>query len=423
LICGVLIFVVKPKYVPIPFFVGSLYTTLGQEIIIGGANFYVLRILAILCIIRIVIKREYRFLGKLNAIDKLFFASGIISVIAGYLQEHTFHEVIARIGSGIDTAGIYFVMRTYIRNLDEVKFYIKVILFLFIPVMLLMVIEKKTGHNLFSIFGGVPDLSQIREGKIRAQGPFAHPILAGTAAASMVPLFIGLMAETGFAKKTYGILGVFSMMVIIICSASSGPIMTFGCSLAGMFFWRFRYKMRTVRWMVVIFLILLELFMKSHFWYLLARIDLVGGSGGWHRAELITSALNHLNEWWLYGTNYTRHWMPTGVSWSKRHTDITNQYIAQGVKGGLPMMIIFITILVYCFKYMGRLIRHYAERPFLDRFMIWSLGSVMFAHMITFFSVSYFDQIIVFLYSIIGMISRLWITTKQEESLMTEYSQ
>jgi len=31
------------------------------------------------------------------------------------------------------------------------------------------------------------------------------------------------------------------------------------------------------------------------------KIDLTGSSTGWHRAELIDSALRHFNEWWLVG--------------------------------------------------------------------------------------------------------------------------
>jgi hypothetical protein len=33
-----------------------------------------------------------------------------------------------------------------------------------------------------------------------------------------------------------------------------------------------------------------------------------------------------------------------------------------------------------------------------DQFMLWALGSALFAHVVTFFSVSYFDQSFVFLY-------------------------
>ena len=82
--------------------------------------------------------------------------------------------------------------------------------------------------------------------------------------------------------------------------------------------------------------ILLDLVMKAPAYYIIARADIIGGSTGWHRAALIDSAIRHLNEWWLIGTDYTRNWMVTGVSWSADNTDITNHYLYLGVLGGLP---------------------------------------------------------------------------------------
>ncbi len=39
--------------------------------------------------------------------------------------------------------------------------------------------------------------------------------------------------------------------------------------------------------------------------------------------------------------------------------------------------------------------------------MIWSLGCTLLSHVVSFFSVSYFDQIIIFWYMVIGMIVAL----------------
>ena len=41
-----------------------------------------------------------------------------------------------------------------------------------IPVAIFMTIEKTTGRNYFSMFGGVSTLTAIRDGKLRAQGAF-----------------------------------------------------------------------------------------------------------------------------------------------------------------------------------------------------------------------------------------------------------
>jgi len=55
-----------------------------------------------------------------------------------------------------------------------------------------------------------------------------------------------------------------------------------------------------VRWGTVVGYLVLALVMKAPPYFLLARINIVEGSTGWHRAELIRSALAHVSEWWLW---------------------------------------------------------------------------------------------------------------------------
>jgi len=156
--------------------------------------------------------------------------------------------------------------------------------------------------------------------------------------------------------------------------------------------------------------------MKVPAYYLLARIDLTGGSTGWHRARLIESAISHLNEWWFAGTDYTRHWMPTGVSWSPNHTDITNHYLMMGVLSGLPLLILFVLIIVRGFYCVGAVVNMDSGLSLKDRKMVWALGASLFAHAATCISVSYFDQTFVFLYlnlAIIGSIYSLEYSQKK----------
>jgi hypothetical protein len=144
--------------------------------------------------------------------------------------------------------------------------------------------------------------------------------------------------------------------------------------------------------------IALDVVMKDPAYFLIARIDLAGGSTGWYRARLIESAFEHLNEWWLAGTDYTRHWMHVAVTWSPNHTDITNHYLQMGVTGGLPLILLFIAILVKGFSFVGQTLRKPGDLPQENLFIIWAFGASLFAHASTFISVSYFDQSFVFLY-------------------------
>jgi hypothetical protein len=165
--------------------------------------------------------------------------------------------------------------------------------------------------------------------------------------------------------------------------------------------------MRVIRWLAIFLYIGLDLVMTAPAYYLIARIDPVGGSTGYHRARLIESAFEHLSEWWLAGTNYTRHWMVTGVSWSPDHTDITNHYIQLGVTGGLPLMILFIAVLVKGFFYIGEAVQNAREQNPDAEFFIWALGASLFAHAASCVAVSYFDQSFMFLYVNLAVIASL----------------
>ena len=279
----------------------------------------------------------------------------------------------------------------------------KITAIMLVPVALEMFSERMTGQNRFAVLGGVPETCQVREGRIRAQGPFMHPILAGTVGAICLPLMVGIWKQ----DRRVAAVGLGAAVMIVMASGSSGPMMSAIFAACALYFWRFRAHMRRLRWFVVFLYLGLNLVMKVPAYYLLARFDLAGGSTGWHRAELIDSAIRHLGEWWLIGTDYTRHWMPTGVTWSVNHTDITNHYLSMGVMGGLPLLFLFVGTFVVAFKYVGSALISLRDSDPERRFLVWALGASLFANAATCISVSYFDQSFLFLYLSLGAIGSL----------------
>ena len=169
--------------------------------------------------------------------------------------------------------------------------------------------------------------------------------------------------------------------------------------------WRWRSRMRLLRWLAVLGYIGLDLVMKAPAYYLIARVDLTGASTGWHRAALIEAAIEHLSEWWFVGTDFTRHWLPYGVGWSENHVDFTNHYLQMGVWGGMPLMLLFIAMMVKGFSLVGQGIAKAAAMPPASRFMIWALGASLFSHATASFTISYFDQSFLFVYLTFAAIS------------------
>jgi hypothetical protein len=399
IVLGIIMLSVPKRYAILPLLIGTCYISLGPRIVIAGADFTVTRIIILFGLIRLLNRSEYKYI-VLSKLDKYLIVWVIVSIITGTINFGNISGFANRAGMAFDAFGFYFLIRSFLSEEKDIKALYYTIVILFIPLAFLMAIEKSTGRNPFGFFGGVNVISMIRDGKIRAQGPFAHAILAGTAGASILPYMISLWFEK---KKLMSYLGIGSALIIVYSSGSSGPIMTFGFGMIAMLCWYCRGYLAQIRMMIFVTLIVLEIVMESHVWYLIARIDLTGSSTGYHRAQLITSAIEHLNEWWLVGTTYTRHWMATGVSWSNDHTDITNHYLLTGVNGGLPSMLLFISLIVIGFKNIGSALKRC--NSISTQVQIWAIGASLFSHTATFISIAYFDQTIIFFYLTLALAS------------------
>jgi hypothetical protein len=160
----------------------------------------------------------------------------------------------------------------------------------------------------------------------------------------------------------------------------------------------------------------LMLVMERPPYYLISKIDITGGSTGWHRSFLIEQTFKHLSEWWLFGTDRTRHWMPSQGAITPHHTDITNYYIVFGVMGGLVAML----LVVYAIIVGIRWVCAYQEEPVAavgnNGFMVWGFGAALFSHAVSSISVAYFDQSVIFFWMTLAAISSVYSTIGETES-------
>jgi hypothetical protein len=309
--------------------------------------------------------------------------------------------LVSHLGAVYNIVGIYFLLRIFCSSLEDVVQLCRVTALVLLPVALEMAYEQITLHNLFSMFGGVPAAPQFRDGRFRAFGPFAHPILAGTVGGVTLPLMLGVWRYHKLAAAA----GIAACVTIVFASASSGPLMSALISLGAIGFWRLRHHMRLMRWTLLAVYVALLVVMERPPYYIIQRLEVVGGSTGWYRSRLIESSIEHLGEWWLAGTDYTRHWMVDANAISATHTDITNHYLALGVMGGLPLLLLFIVCLVKGFSIVGRAMRQSAAASPEREFMLWAFGCSLVAHTISSISVSYFDQSVLFLYLTLAVIA------------------
>jgi hypothetical protein len=341
---------------------------------------------------------------KLNTIDKSIIYWGIASFVIYITRLQTFEALVNRLGFFYNSIGIYFLFRFYIQDRTDIKRLLKLLSIVIIPLAIAMAYEYMTGRNFFALFGGVPEITVIRDNRFRCQGPFRHPILAGTFGATLVPMLLALWFNEK-ENRTLVSAGIISATTIMVTSASSGPLMAYVSGIVGLLMWRFRSNMRAVRWAILITLISLHVVMKAPVWYLISRIGGIFGGGGWHRSYLIDQAISHIGDWWLLGTSYTADWMPYALTNDPKSADITNQYISEGVKGGLLTMLLFIIVIINCFRIIGLSLKMMDEISLAEKILVWSLGASLFAHVVSFLSVPYFDQIIVIWFLLLAMIS------------------
>jgi hypothetical protein len=406
-ICGVALLIVPRKWAPAALLAGSIYMTLGQGIEIASIRLPVYRMMLLVGLLRVIIKGE-TLPGGLNLIDKLVIGWSFWAIFASLFHDQERYGIIFALGNVFNLSMIYFLIRIWCTDIDEVRDIVIFVAFLLVPIAIEMIMEKVTGKNLFSVFGGVPENVAIREGKLRAQGPFLHAILAGTVGATCVPLFIGLLSS----YRVAAIVGIVAGVVMTFASASSGPVMSLLAGLGAVMLWRYRAHLHKLRLAAVLAYLVLMVTMKQPPYYLISRIDISGGSTGWHRSFLIEQTFKHLSEWWLFGTDVTRHWMPMqGIAHDPQHTDITNYYIGFGVFAGLPSMLAIIAILLIAFSWVGKILNKWGDVDPERGFMIFCFGAALFSHAATSISVAYFDQSMLFFWLTVAVISSIYSIT------------
>lgn len=372
----------------LPLLAASICMTRGQTLELLDIRFTIVRVLVVVGIVRVLMRRE-GLAGGWNRVDTLWLLWAIW--LAASSAFHAPEFLMFRFGLIWEYVGCYFLARVFLQDFDDINRLFRVSCILAVPTAIGMLVEQKTGVNPFGFLGGVPMLSDLRENGIRATGPFAHPLLAGAVGASIFPMAMYLWR----CNKAISVVGLTASLLIVYGAASSGPIMMAAFSLFALFLWNFRFQFQRnftkIRLLVVGGVLLLDAIMRDPFYFVMARIDIVGGSTGWHRSQLIKASIEHLHEWWLVGTDYTRDWMPTGISASDKHSDITNFYIAQGVMGGLPLMVLIILVIRAAFQAIGTAVR----RPDLsdaEHFAAWTIGAILFGHAINFIGCTLFDQ-------------------------------
>ena len=378
---GLAMLVLPRRHAMVAFIAFLSFVACGQRLVIVSLDFTFIRLLVMFGWARLILRGEsggYRW----SSLDVCVLALASSQLLT-YSIVNGMSGFVYRLGTSFDSLGTYFMARILIKDLKDVRSFIYGLALISIPVACFFLVERSTQRNLFAVFGGIPEFTQIREGKLRCQGAYAHPILAGCFWAVIFPLFVSQALSKGLARML-AILGMGSTFVIIVSCASSTPITGLLGTMIGFAFIPFRRSLGMVRLAIVALLLALNMVMKGSVFNLIAKVSLVGGSTGWHRSQMLDSFIAHTSDWFLFGTNEIKHW---GVF----ANDLCNHYVLVGTQGGAISLALFIWMLVIAFGNVGRAWRR-VERSREDFLLTWAIGISMFVHTINFIGVAYFGQ-------------------------------
>jgi hypothetical protein len=388
LIMAALTFALPKKTAIVPMLIIACMIPSAQRIVVGGMDFNFTRIIALAGILRLLIRQEYTGLRWLP-LDGVIVAWGVVGVVAQTMLWGDPAATITRIGYTAETLGMYFFARVMLRDWESVRFLCKWLGIMALIVGPFFLVEWLTRRNIFAVFGGVLPVTMMRDGRMRCMGAFSHPILAGVFWATVLPLVAARWWDPK-ANRYIVVAACGACLWIVVASGSSTPVGALAAVFLGAVMYFARRYMGWIQVGVVCMLILLHFVMKGPVWSLLAKTNVVGGSTGWHRYYLVDRAIANFGEWALWGTQGTSHW---GIGlW-----DVTNQYVIEGVRGGLLLMMLFGATVYLAFVYVGRAWRS-VEASTPKRMMCWCIGVSIFAHAAAFLGVSYFGQIIMLWY-------------------------
>lgn len=383
MVLGIATMILPRRWAVLPFLIMACIVSPAQRIIVASLDFDFIRILVLIGWVRVFSRREYAGFRWMT-LDVAMIAWAVIGTIAYTSLWGTGDAFVYKLGSSYDALGLYFYYRWVVRDWSDYKRIIISFAAISIPVAIGFLIEKSTGRNLFSVLGGVNELTVVREGKLRAQGPFTHPIIAGVFWAVAATVIASGWRLRGNVKYL-PLVGIPCAIVIVFATASSTPVAALLAGAVGGAMFFVRRWLGWIRLGVVLLLITLHFVMNNPVWHLLARIDFVGGSTGWHRYFLIDNAIRHFDEWWFNGLKSTAHW-------GFFQTDITNQFILEGLRGGIVTLFVFTICLYLAFAYIGR-VQRMAEKNTAKLHLAWGAGVALFTHSVSFIAVSYFGQI------------------------------
>ncbi len=407
--CSILIVVLRPRYALAVYITGLLWFPEYLRLSIGTLDISVGRIMVTVLLLRCLFNNRLRSSFKWIGLDTWVAISMIVYVGIVLVTRPSMASIENRSGFIMDTWLAYLVARFIITDRRTLISVIKCVAIVLVPLTILGCIETFTGWQPFiPLKRFIPWRQQdpqaeivkvVRWGLVRAVGPFNHPILFGGGFAIFLPLIYYLHHE----KRPWRTLSYILSATVLIgafTSMSVGPWVMVAVAIFCLAMERYKLWVKLMIILFVISCLLVELFSKRHFYHVFASYGSMLGGTGWHRAKLIDVAIKHFDQWWLVG--YKGRDPGWGPYFGMVRTDVTNEFLAAGVRYGMAGMIALCGVLYVAFR--GLVSAYKQVTHPVTRSLYWALGSMLFSVTVTWTAAHFFGQLMSLFYCLLGVI-------------------
>ena len=412
LVLSVLVLTLRPKYALVAYIVGLLWYPAYLAVSIGTIDILVGRFVVAVLLMRCYFDDRLRRKFTWCRLDTLVTLSMVVYVGA-YLvtQVNPIPQTLeGRAGFLMDTWCAYLAARFIVTDRKKLISIIKCIGIALIPLAILGVIESVTGWQPYAALwrfspwfrGGERYVSEGRFGFARAVGPFSHAILFGGVFAMYLPLIYYLRHEKGEWRSLTYVIFLIALLGAL-SSMSSGPWVMVIVVIFCLVMERHKQWAKPLFMLLVFSCISIGIASNRPFYHVIASWANPLGGASYHRAKLIDLAIENFDEWWLVG--YGDKDPGWGEFLGMGRTDVTNEYILNGVRYGILGVIALCAVLAKSFRDLISTYRRLTNPAM--KALCWAFGSLLFSIAVAWMSVSFFGQLSTLVYCSIGMIGSL----------------
>jgi len=412
LIACLLVVTLRPPYALATYLTALLWYPGFLPVSVGTIDILVGRFVVAVLLVRCFFNDSIRSKFVWCRLDTLVSFSMVVYVVTFFITGSDSFEAIVENRGGylMDTWCAYMAARFIVTDRARLISVIKCVSLALVPLAILGVIESVTFWQPFAPLwvyspwfrGGTRFVSEGRFGFARAIGPFSHAILFGGVFAMFLPLVYYLRSEkTNWRPFAYILSGV--ALLGALSSMSSGPWVMVIVVIFCLAMEKHKVWAKPLIISIVLSCIFIGIASNRPFYHVIASWANPLGGAGWHRAQLIDLAIENFNEWWVVGYgDKDPGWGPQlGMVW----TDVTNEYILNGIRYGLLGVIVLCAVLAKAFH--GIISTHRKVTQPASKSLWWAFGSLLFGVVVTWMSVSFFGQLITLFYCCLGMIGSL----------------